>query len=167
MTGGTGVDTFAITGNFAGTLNGGDGNDTFTIASSITGRLNGGAGDDSFNLNALGLAIADLSGGGGNDTLRGTNELASWNISGSDSGTLTTTSNSVNFSGIKNLTGGSAADTFTLGEAGFVSGTIDGGTGTNTLTGRTTGNQSWTISTGNSDPHQSLYKYRNTQQWRR
>ncbi len=123
-----GDDTVTIT------LKGGNGNDTFDLATAIAGTLNGGAGNDRFNLNAAGLAIADLSGGGGNDTLRGGNEIASWLISGSDAGKITTTgSNTINFSGIKNLIGGNRDDTFTLGDVAAISDTLDGWAGRDTI----------------------------------
>ena len=69
-----------------------------------------------------------LEGGAGVNTLVGPDVASTWNLTGSNSGTI----GKVSFSGFTNLTGGTAADTFKFASGG-VSGTIDGGGGVNTL----------------------------------
>jgi hypothetical protein len=67
--------------------------------------------------------------GSGKDTLVGPNATNTWNITGSNSGSLGV----VSFSGVANLTGGTGNDTFAFASGGSVSGKINGGAGTNTL----------------------------------
>jgi hypothetical protein len=66
----------------------------------------------------------------GTNTLQGPNTANTWKITGANAGTLDGT---VNFTGMQNLLGGSANDTFQFQTAGSVSGTLNGGGGTNTL----------------------------------
>ena len=97
-------------------LNGITGNDTITIDYSNGNPIPGG-----------GLTI---DGGAGSNTLIGTGQPNTWNITGANSGTL----NGVAFSNIQNLTGGTSGDAFHFSTGGSVSGNIDGGAGgTNTL----------------------------------
>ncbi|MCK9365205.1 MAG: LEPR-XLL domain-containing protein, partial [Syntrophales bacterium] len=54
-----------------------------------------------------------------------------WNLSGINAGTLTPNGlTAVTFSGVQNLTGGSAKDTFIFNNLGFVTGNLDDGIGT-------------------------------------
>ncbi len=195
LTGGSGADTFTLSGgSVPGTLNGGGGTDILVAdnvanswnitgagSGSVTGvtaftgmeRLTGGTADDAYLFGAAG-SVAIIDGGGqavadsadfsavtspvavtlggnvigvesitgdGTDSLAGPDQTNSWNITGLNQGTVA----GVAFSGFANLTGGSAADGFTLA-GGTVAGTIDGGAGTDTLTA---GNQanSWTVTT--------------------
>src|SRR5262249_52602047 len=76
-----------------------------------------------------------ISGNGVNGTLQGPDIANTWQITGGGAGTL---DGSVTFSGIRNLSGGAGNDTFALTRAsgkagGTIAGTIDGGTGSNTL----------------------------------
>jgi pimeloyl-ACP methyl ester carboxylesterase len=66
---------------------------------------------------------------GDSDTLQVTGKSNMWNITGDDSGTVA----SVDFSGIENLTGGNAADTFIFDDNGSITGAIDGSAGDDTL----------------------------------
>ena len=77
-----------------------------------------------------------LSGAGGGTLSSGT----AWNISGTDSGTV----DGYTFSNFRNLTGDSANDVFSLSGGGILSGVINGGAGTNTLTADDVAN-AWTI----------------------
>ena len=137
LTGGTVSDTFTMEsgGSLTGTLTGTAGStstlvgsslaSTFTITATSAGTLTSSSGIVSFK------GIKILVGGSGGDTLVGANTTNTWNISGSDSGTL----NAFTFAGIANLTGGTAADTFTVGTNGSLTGTLSGGGGTDTLIG--------------------------------
>lgn len=83
------------------------------------------------------LNIQNLLGTSGNvpqdyDTLIGTDGASNWNISGGNTGVLTTANGNFYFSSIENLAGGSSSDSFNF-LGGFVSGTIQGGKGNNTL----------------------------------
>jgi hypothetical protein len=127
----------------------------WTPLSSATGgvtllEVSGGWGDNTFDvygtsdlfsgtflstgggLNAVSIVAAtgalDVI-GSGSDTLVGPNGPNTWDITGSDFGSLGV----VEFTGVANLTGGTANDTFDFGSAGSVTGTIRGGGGTNTL----------------------------------
>jgi CHAT domain-containing protein len=132
-------------------LTGGTANDTFLFGkgASISGTINGEAGIDTLNYSAyatpvtvnlaFGTAtntgvlsnIENLIGGSsGNNTLIGSNTANTWNITGTDSGNINGT---VSFSSFQNLTGGTGNDTFVFSNGVGVSGTINGGAGTNTL----------------------------------
>ncbi len=83
--------------------------------------------------------IESVTGDGINDTLVGADVANTWTVNGANAGTVGT----VAFSGFSNLTGGTNTDGFTL-SGGTLSGALNGGTGTNTLTGDNVAN-SWTI----------------------
>jgi hypothetical protein len=66
----------------------------------------------------------------GTTTLQGPNTANTWQITGTNAGTLDGT---VAFSGVQNLIGGSAGNTFAFHTGGSLAGTLNGGGGTNTL----------------------------------
>jgi hypothetical protein len=68
-------------------------------------------------------------------TLVGADAPNNWTITGQDSGTLigTAIAGLVSFSGVANLTGGSDTDLFRFDDGQSISGSLDGGGGTNTL----------------------------------
>ena len=111
ITGGGGTDTLIatngtnnwhVTGLNAGTLNG------TTTFSGIT-NLTGGSGTDIFALAAdVPTFTGSITGGGGTDTLAATNGSNSWQVTGTNSGTL---NGSTTFTGIANLSGGADTDT--------------------------------------------------------
>ncbi len=140
LTGGTGADTFNVTGAHSGDLSGGDGADVFTVGAvltgsidagsdadtitlnnNVTGTVTGGAGTDTINYNAG--TIGTLTGGADSDTIVGENDANAWVTTGADAGTL----DGQAFSAIENWTGGTAVDTFTLGHN--VTGTVTGSAG--------------------------------------
>ena len=113
----------------------------FGVATITTGTLaaSSGAGSDTFNLDNASITATNftITGGGGNDILMG---LAignyTWNLTGTDSGNLKVTGGGVlvnAFTGIENLTGGAGNDTFAFVTGGSLSGTLDGGGGSNRL----------------------------------
>jgi Ca2+-binding RTX toxin-like protein len=113
--------TFTLTGANAGNVNG------VTTFLNIA-NLAGGSGDDTFVL-AGGTITGTFAGGPGLDSLVADNNVAStFMITGPDSGTL----NGMPFSQIENLVGGNQADQFQL-SGGSLSGTADGGAGSDTL----------------------------------
>src|SRR5690606_5156717 len=111
IAGGGGSDTLAatdsanawnITGANGGTLN------TDTTFSAIT-SLVGGTDDDTFTLGAgVSTFNGSIAGGGGSDTLAATDGTNAWNITGTNTGNLNTTTT---FSAIANLACGSDTDT--------------------------------------------------------
>jgi hypothetical protein len=97
--------------------------------SSLT--IDAGEGDDTVRIGALdtGLAAAVvLLGGSGNDTLVGADQSNTWLITGQNAGSV----NGASFAEFENLTGGAGDDRFVFA-GGTISGTIDGGGGTNTF----------------------------------
>ncbi len=155
------ADTWEITGPNAGTLGqvsfsgianliGGTGADTFVFAStgSMSGTIDGGAGANALDYSGdgglaatvnLAALTATKTGGFANiqnlvgstsaaDGLIGPNATSTWTLTGINAGTV----GALGFSGVENLTGGTAADTFKF-TAGSVTGKIDGGAGANAL----------------------------------
>ena len=118
-------------------VGGSDGTDELTI--------NGTSGSDTIKFQSQFIvngnqtieykAVEDLvvNGGGGNDTLTGPDVETSFDISGANSGTFTTIDDSVTFSAIESLSGASKADAFIFQTGGSLSGSVDGGTGIDTL----------------------------------
>jgi hypothetical protein len=130
LVGGTAFDTFVVAANeqFAGTIDGGGGADEL---------LYEGTGGETVNLQT-GTAsriggfkhITAVIGTGTGNTLIGADGKHTWNLTGTDSGYIDGT---FMFTSFQNLTGGSGDDSFTFQAPGHVTGTIDGGAGTNTL----------------------------------
>ncbi len=89
-------------------------------ATSVTGGITG--------INAV------IGSGSAGDALAGTNANTTWTINNTNDGTLSTGFTFVDF---ENLMGGSANDTFVL-SGGTLSGSINGGGGSDTLAGSTT-----------------------------
>jgi hypothetical protein len=83
------------------------------------------------------IAVGAISGntGAAADTLTGPAVDTIWNITSANGGTLSPPNPipSVAFTGIENLTGGAAVDTFIFGVVGSVSGTVNGGTSSGTI----------------------------------
>ncbi len=90
----------------------------------------GAAVDTLFDLsNWLNGGTADINGGGGDDTLAGPNEDATWDVQTNTSGAV----NNFTFSNIANLVGGTGNDAFEIAAAVNSLNSIDGGTGTNSI----------------------------------
>jgi uncharacterized repeat protein (TIGR01451 family) len=89
-----------------------------------------GNSDDVFTLGQTSIPTT-FDGGGGNDTLIGTNVAQTWNITGANSGDIPGATSA--FQNVESLTGGSAADNFVFGSAGSIARKLDGGLGTDTL----------------------------------
>src|SRR5262249_52765461 len=53
--------------------------------------------------------------------------IATWQVNGTDAGTVTAVGTSVTFTGFQSLTGNTGGDTFVFGNGALVTGSIDGG----------------------------------------
>jgi len=159
LTGGTGNDTFNILHNTTANLNGGGGSNTFDFQTDgvfLSGQIDGGGNSGNtlkysgysttavnVNLGAatatgtLGIANIQTLQGGTNTTLVGPSTTNTWAVTGSNSGNLSysirTSPFNFSFTSVNNLTGGVSNDTFTLSTGAYVTGTINGGSGLNTL----------------------------------
>ncbi|MDH5178372.1 MAG: filamentous hemagglutinin N-terminal domain-containing protein [Gammaproteobacteria bacterium] len=136
MIGGTGNDTFDISGNnLSGAANRSiDGGSQINADVVIAGNnLNMTLGDTSINSNGVPVAISNIERiETQNGTLRSGNTDTTWNITGQDSGTITETNNTANtlaFSGFTTLSGGNRVDRFQITGNGAVSGNVSGGGG--------------------------------------
>ena len=171
FTGGSMVDAFMVSGAHTGSLAGGGGADTFILGSSgsVTGTLAGGSGADVLDFAGVATALSvtltgspdangfdgstsggvtissftdiqELIGGSGTDSFTGLNAAATWGIDGSN--TYVSSSRTLDFSNLEDLTGGSMADTFTV--SGAHTGNLAGGGGADefTLTAALTGSLS-------------------------
>ncbi|MEY2516685.1 MAG: large repetitive protein, partial [bacterium] len=96
-------------------------------------RIVGGNQADRVVISYAGGAISGpivFEGNGGDDTLTAPDVDNAWSFSGIDGGTLKPAGGpDVEFSGVENVAGGNAKDTFQLGGLGIVTGSIDGGAG--------------------------------------
>ncbi len=140
---GTGNDTFSFGSgaSLTGTIDGRSGNNTLdlsaTAGSTINltglGTITGFSGNVAGILNAGFDNITDLIGSTvGTDTLIGMNTTSVWNVNNSGN-SYQSGGRTLTFSQVENLTGGSAADTFNFTGSGSISGSIQGGSGTNVL----------------------------------
>jgi hypothetical protein len=141
LTGGTTANTFTITGLNSGTATGTGG---FSNIQNLAGNINA----DSFILSAGGTLAGTIVGGNGTDTLTGDNGANTFNITGSNSGSVTGVTGG--FSAIENLTGGTSTDNFTLSDGGTLEGTIVGGDGSDTFTAASDVANTFTITGINS-----------------
>ena len=147
----TGAFPFTFTFSSVESLAGGAAADTFKLANAsaaLSGGVSGGGGVDVLDYSArssavsvdLGLGTATAAGvidgletfvgGTGTNTLTGPNTSNTWNITGTDRGSI----NSVlSFTSFAKLVGGSSDDIFQVGGQS-ISGSIDGAAGRNELT---------------------------------
>jgi filamentous hemagglutinin family protein len=94
-------------------------------------NLVGGGQDDTFILPAHGL-VQSITGDGGNNTIVSPNAPTTWTIDGSNSGNFHGSGTTI-FNSIQNITAGNDNDTFYFLPGGQVTGTLDGGAGTNVI----------------------------------
>jgi hypothetical protein len=131
LTGGSSADQFVflVGGSIAGNLDGGGGGDTLDysqLAGPVTVNL---ANNTAPNIGGTFANISNFIGSAGSDTLIGPDSPSTWDINGSNSGSV----NGSTFSSFENLLGGSAADQFAFLPGGSIAGNLDGGGGSNTL----------------------------------
>jgi Ca2+-binding RTX toxin-like protein len=119
-----------------------------TSTAGVSGSIDGKGGSNTLDLSAAAGPVTDnlqthkaspvggtwanvgnFVGDNATSTLVGANVTNTWTIAATNAGKV----GSVAFTGFANLTGGSGNDVFTLANGVGVSGTIDGGGGTNTL----------------------------------
>jgi Ca2+-binding RTX toxin-like protein len=92
--------------------------------------VNTGSGTDTFAVVSTAPATpVSVNGGGGNDTLVGPDTANTWEITGTNAGSV----GNVTFSAIPNLTGGGVSDTFQFQSGQGVTGIVSGGSGFATL----------------------------------
>ncbi|HEY2586240.1 MAG TPA: calcium-binding protein [Tepidisphaeraceae bacterium] len=131
--GGNVADTFkfltggSVSGNVAGGTAANEALDYSALAGPVTVNLqtHTGAG-----IGGTFSAISRFTGSAGADTLIGPNANTLWSLNGANSGFA----GGLPFASFENLTGGSGNDTFAIRPGASLSGNIDGGGGTNTLT---------------------------------
>jgi filamentous hemagglutinin family protein len=151
----TGANQGNLNNNFPNTLTfnnienliGGNADDTFIFADGVTfsGAIAGNGGSDTLNYSAFTTPLTvDVGTLGAMDveqvigtsaassTLIGDNTNNTWNLTGVNSGILNGTTT---FTTFQNLTGGSLDDTFIFNDGASLSGNLEGGAGTLTLTG--------------------------------
>ena len=156
------ASAFNITGANAGTINGlsfsgfgnltgGSGNDTFQFSAgaTLTGGIDGGGGSNTLDLSAytsavsVNLPVSRVTGLGGtfaaiqsfiggsssSNKIVGPNTASAFQITGANTETL----GGSTFTGFGNIAGGSGDDTFIFSSGATLSGSLDGGAGTNAI----------------------------------
>jgi hypothetical protein len=116
-------NTWIISGANSGHLNG---NLRFTLMQNLLG----GSGPDKFFIGISGSLTGTLDGGSGSNTLQGPNTTNNWNLTAPNAGALNA---SINFKNIHSLIGGAAADNFVFQTGAGITGTLNGGSGSNSL----------------------------------
>jgi Ca2+-binding RTX toxin-like protein len=164
LNGEAGNDTFNLPSGIKAELAGGDGDDNFAFGNGvvIAGTVGGGNDNDTLNYSLYNTGVSvdlaastatgtsgfssmeAMTGGSANDTLIGANDANTWNITSNNTGNV----DGFGFAATENLTGGTGADSFNFGSGIVLDGTVDGGTGTDTVVGPNTAN-TWDI-TGSS-----------------
>ena len=134
LVGGTGTDSFKFgpSGALSGTINGGAGAavNTLDYSARSTAILVNLATDTATSVQAFSAIGALLGSASAADNLIAANVANTWTLTGSNTGTV----GAFGFSGVENLTGGTANDTFKFNPGGGLTGTVNGGGGAvNTL----------------------------------
>ncbi|OZY87482.1 hypothetical protein CBP51_11060 [Cellvibrio mixtus] len=134
LQGGNAVDIFNLDFAFSGTVKGGAGADIFNV-NAETNILDGEDGNDSFRFNSdsnIGSANV-IHGGDGNNDISGRETINTWEITSTNTGSVSVTSGTTyiaSFNNIQTLNGGAAADDFIINAS---IGTIQSGAGNNTF----------------------------------
>jgi hypothetical protein len=112
------------------TINGGPGGNTFNVVAlpAQTVDLYTGGGNDKVNVETTSGSLV-VNGQGGTNTLVGPNANETWHITGTNAGNV----GGVSFSNVQNLIGGTGNDLFIFSNGKGLTGTINGGGGTNEL----------------------------------
>ncbi len=128
LNGNVGDDQFIVVGNGGvnGTIDGGLGIDTFDLSAKT--------GNQTINVSSL-LSIENLLANvATSNTLLAPNSANLFTISGTNSGQVVTTTKTIGFSGFQSLQGGSSTDDFQFLDNGVITGSVNGGSGTDSLT---------------------------------
>ena len=134
LTGGAAASVFDFSSGatIAGNLSGGTGGGTLNYAGYTTAVTVNLETNKVTGVTGLATNLAGAIGGAGVSTLTGASTANTWNINGANSGAV----NTFSFSGFGNLIGGTLSDTFTMGNAGSLAGTLTGTAGSiSTLVG--------------------------------
>src|SRR5262249_13058236 len=94
-----------------------------------TDTLAGNGGNDTFVLATTQGTSTTIDGGAGTDIIQAAGIANTWLVNGANAGNL----NGIAFSNIETLTCSTANDVLQVRGSGSIAGTVDGGTGTNTL----------------------------------
>jgi hypothetical protein len=104
------------------------------VSFSAVENLTGGSNNDTFQFGPGARIAGSIDGGNGNDTLKGSDGVNTWELTGLNAGDLGDASGSSTFTRVENLVGGLGNDTFRFLTAGAgVSGTLNGNGGTDWL----------------------------------
>jgi hypothetical protein len=129
---GSGNDQFFLEGIVAGGLiqgNGGD--DAFAIKANFTGTITGGSGVNSLTFLTATSGVANFN-GGGTATINAATRNNNFTLTGTNAGNLNTLLQT-NFTNVSSLRGGAVQDRFIFQDGSSISGTVDGGLGTDIL----------------------------------
>jgi hypothetical protein len=126
------IDIYGGPGTDSLTLYGTTSSDAFTAGSGTISEVaaENTADATSFTIGLNAVTALTLNGDGGSDSLTGPNQTNAWAITGANSGTLDSTTF---FTKIDNLVGSSGNNTFAFATGGSLTGTVTGGSGSNTL----------------------------------
>jgi hypothetical protein len=104
---------------------------TYSNVTSLT--VNSGSGGATVTVLSISATPTLAGNAAGINTLIGQNTNTTWRITGIDAGTLTGGTNAAAFTNFQNLRGSGADDTFIFSDGATLSGTADGGGGSNTI----------------------------------
>jgi len=126
----SGTNTWSISSTNGGTVGG--------LTFSNMNHLEGGTGNDDFIFGGMfQINGPGIDGGGGTNSVTGPNAVTSWTVTGNNAGTIDTGGGITPLTNIQTFTGGNNSDSFLfIGDHQLTS--IDGGTGTNSVTGPNT-----------------------------
>jgi Ca2+-binding RTX toxin-like protein len=132
LTGGTQANDFVFSNgvSLAGNLNSGAGGGTLDESHATAAVNINLAANTATGVGGLATNLTAAIGGSATNTLTGANTTNTWNITGKNAGTI---NGSFTFTAFANLTGGSGNDDFVFSNGQGVTGTINGGAGTNRL----------------------------------
>jgi hypothetical protein len=139
----TAIDAFIGTGGTTDVLIGSNVNSVWSITGTNAGivspytftafpNLVGGTGGNTFEFISPGAVTGTITGGGGTETIIGDNNGDTFSITGTNAGSIASILPG-GFTNIANLTGGAGTDRFAFLAGGSLTGSLNGGTGSNTL----------------------------------
>ncbi|PKG84097.1 hypothetical protein CXF85_09255, partial [Colwellia sp. 75C3] len=161
LEGGSGKDTFnVVEGGKVTSIKANDGDDFISLFDLDSALIIDGGDHDAYDtlrinveldLTKISVSNIELIDGNGSDLQAGNGQTNIWTITGENSGLL----NGISFTGFINLLGGDQVDNFTIATTDTGEISLDGGEGTNTLTGSAdaisgiTSNFEWAVTAAN------------------
>ena len=136
LVGGSLSDSFQFYdgGTVQGTIKGGLGNNTLDYSNVSTGIVANLQANLATSIGTSFDQIQNIIGSGdGTDVLIANNYVNTWNITGTDSGSVTSAFTAMNFQNFANLTGGTQSDRYVFQNTGVVTGQVNGASGNNIL----------------------------------